>query len=67
MNDLSTDDVYNELIERDLFTEEELDLVTGINGFNFETLNDCCRYRYCEDLVDLLELDEEDIPLKRIR
>ena len=58
--DLSTAEIYAMLIDEDFFTEEELDLVTGINGFNFETLNDCCRYRYSEDVVDLLKLDEED-------
>lgn len=60
MNDLSTGEIYTRLIDEGLFTEEELDLVAGINGFSFETLNDCCRYRYSEDAVDLLKLDEED-------
>ena len=40
--------LYNELIDRGLFTEDELQLVTAINGYNIDTLNDClyCRYGY---------------------
>ena len=56
----NTDFIYNELIDKGFFTEKELDLVTGINGYNLETLNDCCRYRYAEDYEDILGLVEED-------
>lgn len=40
--------LYEELIDRGLFTEDELQLVTDLNGYNIDTLNDClyCRYGY---------------------
>lgn len=48
--------LYNKLVEEDYFTEEELRLVTDINGNSVETLNDCIYARYgyrnYEDLVD---------------
>lgn len=38
--------VYDILIELGLFTEDELALITSINGYNIETLNDCIYSRY---------------------
>ena len=40
--------LYEDLIEGGYFTEDELQLVTDINGYSIETLNDCiyCRYGY---------------------
>ena len=38
--------LYNDLIACAYFTEAELDLVTTINGFSVETLNDCIYARY---------------------
>lgn len=40
--------VFNELIDSGYFTEDELILITNINGYNMDTLNDCiyCRYGY---------------------
>ena len=51
--------LYEELIDRELFTEEELQLITCINGFTVETLNDClfARYGY-RDLSQMLEEEE---------
>ena len=40
------DKIYNELIEKAYFTEEELNLITNINGYSMETLNDCIYARY---------------------
>lgn len=51
-------DLYNELIERGLFTEEELNLITCINGFTVETLNDCLFARYGYRSLDQM-LEEE--------
>ena len=39
-------DLFNELIENELFTYEELKLLTNINGFSIETLNDALYSRY---------------------
>ena len=38
MNELNT--IWDEIIELSIATEEELQLVTSINGYNEETLND---------------------------
>lgn len=38
--------LYNALIVGAYFTEDELDLVTSINGWSVETLNDCIYARY---------------------
>jgi hypothetical protein len=39
-------DLFDELIENELFTYEELKLLTNINGFSIETLNDAIYSRY---------------------
>jgi hypothetical protein len=48
--------VYEHLIDQELFTQEELDLATNLNGFNMETLNDCLYvrfgYRSLEQMLD---------------
>lgn len=48
--------IYNDLIERGIATESELDLITDINGFNIETLNDVVYartgYRTYEQLIE---------------
>ena len=38
--------LWDELLERDLFTYEELQLLTNINGYSVETLNDAIFARY---------------------
>lgn len=39
-------EIYNNLIDNGYFTEKELELITNINGFNLETLNDAIYTRY---------------------
>lgn len=39
-------EVYKALIEWEFFTEDELNLVTNINGGTVEVLNDCIYARY---------------------
>ena len=52
----SVEIVYNYLEEKQLFTEEELDLVTCVNGYTRNTLNDMIYARYgYQDLEQLLE------------
>jgi len=48
--------LWDELLERDLFTYEELQLLTNINGYSVETLNDAifARYGY-RDLEQMME------------
>ena len=50
------DDIYNALIDGSYFTESELDLLTCINGYNIETLNDAIYARYgYRDYEQLIE------------
>lgn len=53
-------ELYNELIAYELFTEKELELITCINGYNEETLNDCIYARYgYRDFKQMLESEEK--------
>jgi len=46
MKKLTTNELWDKLLEQELFTELELQLITDINGFNVETLNDAIYARY---------------------
>ena len=46
IKDLDVYDLYEQLIDLGLFTEQELQLVTRINGYNIETLNNAIYARY---------------------
>ena len=46
LEELNANELWDELLEQELFTEEELRLLTNINGFNVETLNDAIFSRY---------------------
>lgn len=39
-------ELYDALIDEGLFTSDELDLITSINGYSTDTLNDCIYARY---------------------
>jgi len=53
-NDVS--EAYDYLIEHEYFTSEELNLITSINGYTVDTLNDCLYSRYgYRDLEQMLE------------
>jgi len=43
---LDVNELYETLIDEEYFTEAELHLITNINGYNLETLNDCIYARY---------------------
>jgi hypothetical protein len=43
---LDVNELYETLIDEEYFTEAELNLITNINGYNLETLNDCIYARY---------------------
>jgi hypothetical protein len=54
-------EIYEILIDNNYFTQEELDLITNINGFNVETLNDCIYARYgFHDLAQLIGEESEE-------
>ena len=38
--------LWDTLVDRGYFTDKELDLVTNINGYSVDTLNDCLYARY---------------------
>ena len=46
MKELTLAELFNTLIDEELFTEEELQLLTNINGYSIETLNDAIYARY---------------------
>lgn len=62
MRHYSVDDIYQLLIDLGMFTRGELDLLTYVNGFNFDTLEDAlyCRYGYRSIEQFIQELDEEE-------
>lgn len=55
---MNLEDLYNELLNRGLFTEEELQLITCMNGYNIETLNAAIFARY--GYRNLEQMTEED-------
>lgn len=56
----SVNKIYNELVENNYFTNEELSLITCINGYTVDTLNDCIYARYgYHNLEQLKEYEEE--------
>lgn len=56
MNTKDFQEVYDYLLDNDIFTEKELELVTNINGNSIETLNDMIYARYgFRDLEQMLE------------
>ena len=56
---MTASQIWDSLLDGQFFTLEELNLVTDINGFSVDTLDDMCRARYGVDHEELLGLDEE--------
>ena len=55
MKKLTANELWDLLVNLELFTEEELRLLTNINGFSIETLNSAIYARYgCRDMEQLL-------------
>ncbi len=46
MKELTTNELWDKLLEHELFTEKELQLITNMWGYNVETLNDAIYARY---------------------
>jgi hypothetical protein len=42
----NTTKLFNALIDGEYFNEQELHLITAINGYSVDTLNDCIYARY---------------------
>lgn len=58
---MNLEEYYNYLIDYELVSGETLDIITSINGYNEETLNDIL---YCvsgyRDIEQYLECEDED-------
>lgn len=54
--ELNVNELWDQLLDLELFTYEELQLLTNINGYSVETLNDAifARYGY-RDLEQMME------------
>lgn len=59
--ELTPNELYNELIEQGLFTNEELRLLTNINGLSIDTLNDAIYSRFgYRDYNQFMESENEN-------
>lgn len=57
-NNMETTEIYNTLLDLNLFTEDELQLITNMNGYNNDTLNDAIYARFgYRSLEQMLEED----------
>ena len=63
-NDQELNTIYKELLTMEMFTEEEVELLVNINGFNANTFDDMLYARYASNLDSFAEeiglLEEED-------
>lgn len=58
---MELDKIIDYIIENDIATQEEVNLVTGINGYSEETVNDIIFYRTgYQDIEQYLESEDED-------
>lgn len=55
---MTTSQIWDSLLDGQFFTLEELNLVTDINGFTTETLDDMCFARYGVNHEELLGEEE---------
>ena len=59
-NDIDIESTWDYLVDKGIATEQELILVTYINGYNMESLNDVIYVRTAyQDAEQLQEKDEE--------
>ena len=58
---MSLEEYYNYLIDYELVSQETLDIITSINGYNEDTLNSVlyCVSGYC-DIEQYLEYEDTD-------
>ena len=50
--------VWERLVDAGYFTDAELELITNINGYTMETLNDCIYARYGYRSLEQMEESE---------
>lgn len=60
---MTTEELWDNLVQYEIATKEELQLVTSINGYSVETLNDVLyvrtAYRSWEQMAECEGLDED--------
>ncbi len=59
MND-NISNTWDQIIERSIATEEELHLITDINGYNMESLNDVIYARTGYHYIDQMNEDADN-------
>lgn len=59
MNELTVNEIWNALVLGEYFTDEELTLLTKINGYSIDTLNDAIYVRYGYRNYQQLYSDDE--------
>ena len=61
MNDIDVESTWDYLVDKGIATEQELILVTSINGYNMESLNDVIYARTAYRTAEQLQEEDEDI------
>ena len=60
-SDIDIESTWEYLVDKGIATEQELILVTSINGYNMESLNDIIYARTAYRTVEQLQEEDEDI------
>lgn len=60
MIDKKVDDAWEFLLERDLVHEQTLEVVTSINGYKMESIDDIVYALYGMDFEQLVEEDDDE-------
>ena len=58
LNDIEMDEFYNDLIRYEVADIRELNLITGINGYNMETFESVLYYRTGYTSIEQLKEEE---------
>ena len=67
MLELEPGELWEMLVHYELFTDSELELLTDINGFSVETLNDALYARYgYRDYNQMMSEYEEELEMEEI-
>ena len=61
MDDIDIQSTWKYLVDQGIATEQELILVTSINGYNMESLNDIIYARTAYRTAEQLQEEDEDI------
>ena len=59
-SDIDVESTWDYLVDKGIATEQELILVTSINGYNMESLNDIIYARTAYRIVEQLQEEEDE-------